>query len=391
MAQTGDIEIAVNAAGVDEALDGIDETEQALEDAGDQMGETAGDMQDLNRRMKGIGQTLVATLAVASAGILSTVPVLSEAFAGLAAVARGFGFQIDRFLRPLLEPFAGLMFNIADAVFTAEGAWGTLAGVIGTIVGLFGAVILPATVLASKLGIVASTSGALIAAGKILGGVLLALGSALLSPLVIAGLLTASLILLIDHFIGWGNIVDWTIEKLGDLVDWLVGIPEHLSGVASGIANWASNVAGEISDLVTGIADRFTDLVNDAADWGRNLLLSFVDGILSRVNRVTSVIDDVAGRVRDRLPFSPAKEGPLSDLDQAGPAFIDTVAGGIEANVGQITQATENAAGAASDGSGGFNADRGSQPPTVRMDGRRLSQQDSRYRRDGTASRGRNG
>lgn len=367
MAQTGDIEIAVNAAGVDEALDGIDETEQALEDAGDQMGETAGDMQDLNRRMKGIGQTLVATLAVVSAGILSTVPVLSEAFAGLAAVARGFGFQIDQVLRPVLEPLSGLLFGIADAVFSAEGALGTLAGVIGTIVGLFGAVILPATVLASKLGIVASTSGALIAAGKILGGVLLGVASALSLPLVAGLALAAGLAFLIERFIGWRNILDFAVEGLEILTDWLLGIPEHLSGVASGIADWANDVAGEISDLVTDIAGFFTGLANRAAEWGANLLERFIQGIKDAASGLGGFVGDAVG-------------GLTGDVGAAVDVAVDTATGAIN-----------NATGGGEGGqSRGFNADRGSSQPVVRMDGRRLTQQDSRYRRDGTASRNRN-
>jgi phage-related protein len=66
-------------------------------------------------------------------------------------------------------------------------------------------------------------------------------------------------------------------------------------------------------------------------DAGANLIGSIIDGIKSKVSAIGSTMSDVASKIRGYLPFSPAKEGPLSDLnrlDFAGP-ITDSILGGV--------------------------------------------------------------
>jgi hypothetical protein len=42
-------------------------------------------------------------------------------------------------------------------------------------------------------------------------------------------------------------------------------------------------------------------------------------------------------KVRNFLPFSPAKEGPLSDLDKVGPGLVDTIGRGIDRTKNKVT------------------------------------------------------
>ena len=49
---------------------------------------------------------------------------------------------------------------------------------------------------------------------------------------------------------------------------------------------------------------------------GKNIVTSIADGIKNAVGTVTDAIGGVASKIRDFLPFSPAKEGPLEDLDR---------------------------------------------------------------------------
>ena len=46
----------------------------------------------------------------------------------------------------------------------------------------------------------------------------------------------------------------------------------------------------------------------------KNIATSIADGIKSAIGKVTGAISDVTQSVRDFLPFSPAKQGPLKDL-----------------------------------------------------------------------------
>jgi hypothetical protein len=64
---------------------------------------------------------------------------------------------------------------------------------------------------------------------------------------------------------------------------------------------------------------------------GKNIVSSIADGIKGAIGTVTDAIGDVAGKIRDFLPFSPAKEGPLMDIDKLdfkGP-ITDSLEGAI--------------------------------------------------------------
>ena len=52
--------------------------------------------------------------------------------------------------------------------------------------------------------------------------------------------------------------------------------------------------------------------------------------VLSLKDKVVDGVKGVLGDVRDFLPWSDAKEGPLSDLTASGKALIDTFARGMQ-------------------------------------------------------------
>jgi TP901 family phage tail tape measure protein len=56
---------------------------------------------------------------------------------------------------------------------------------------------------------------------------------------------------------------------------------------------------------------------------GAKLCSMIASGIKSAVGKVTGAVSDLAGSIRNFLPFSPAKEGPLSDLDKLN--FYDSI------------------------------------------------------------------
>lgn len=84
-----------------------------------------------------------------------------------------------------------------------------------------------------------------------------------------------------------------------------------LSKVRSVLSSGMSNAL----KVVTGFASKFVQA-------GQNLVNSIASGIRNAIGNVTSAISSVTSKIRNFLPFSPAKEGPLMDLDKldfAGP------------------------------------------------------------------------
>lgn len=79
--------------------------------------------------------------------------------------------------------------------------------------------------------------------------------------------------------------------------------------VSEGVAN--------IIKAVLGFASTFLDA-------GKGLLESFTKGVAKGIAGAISAVKEGMGKIRDFLPFSPAKKGPLSDLDKSGESFFPT-------------------------------------------------------------------
>lgn len=73
------------------------------------------------------------------------------------------------------------------------------------------------------------------------------------------------------------------------------------------------------STIKDSVVKSMTDKLDDAKDTffkaGQGLMDMLKDGLNSMKDKVLGTMSDIAGKVRDFLPFSPAKTGPLSDLD----------------------------------------------------------------------------
>ncbi len=85
-------------------------------------------------------------------------------------------------------------------------------------------------------------------------------------------------------------------------------------------------------NTVTGFASKFLDA-------GKNIVTSIADGIKGAIGKVTDAIGNVASKVRDFLPFSPPKTGPLMDIMDV--QWGETIAGGIEKGENDVTKAMD--------------------------------------------------
>jgi hypothetical protein len=87
-------------------------------------------------------------------------------------------------------------------------------------------------------------------------------------------------------------------------------------------------------------------------DWsahGRALIDTLTDGIKAVINKPAEMVRNGLGRVRDLLPFSDAKTGPLSSLTASGSAIPETISEGVERNEGSIVRGMEHMVGSARD------------------------------------------
>ena len=69
----------------------------------------------------------------------------------------------------------------------------------------------------------------------------------------------------------------------------------------------------------------------DLFESGARLLDTFKEGILSKVESLKQTFSDALAGLRNLLPFSDAKEGPLSTLTLSGARLMTTLGEGMNA------------------------------------------------------------
>ena len=113
-------------------------------------------------------------------------------------------------------------------------------------------------------------------------------------------------------FTAWWNVVNFLLTPVTGLLDWL-GLPTE------GIFDWITNALDSAIAYIRSI---------DLAETGRALLDSLVAGVTGAKDAVVESVTGVLQGVRDLLPFSDARTGPLSRLTESGRAIVSTLAEG---------------------------------------------------------------
>ena len=118
-------------------------------------------------------------------------------------------------------------------------------------------------------------------------------------------------------------------EKSKGLADTLLLLLGPIGAVIAAFKNW-----DKIKDVISNAFSKVTGYLNKLADTfknaGEKLIQALIDGIKSLITKPKELVKEALGGIRDLLPFSDAKEGPLSDLTAAGANILKTLVGGIQ-------------------------------------------------------------
>jgi phage-related protein len=155
-----------------------------------------------------------------------------------------------------------------------------------------------------------------------------------------------------------GAAVNWIRGAWNGLVGFLVGIPGRIGGALASMFNAALGAAGRIIGgiqsawngavgWISGIPGRIVaalgNLGNLLFNAGQNVIGGLVNGIKSKIPDVGGAISSVASAITSHLPFSPAKQGPLSgrgDPYYSGIAIGRQLARGLAASHSMVQGAT---------------------------------------------------
>lgn len=126
------------------------------------------------------------------------------------------------------------------------------------------------------------------------------------------------------------NPITWIVIAIIALIAALVAlylnwdkVTEFLSGKATAIYE---TVTGKIQDL----KDFFAGLPEWFRESGKKVIETFTEGITSVLSKPGEAVQNALSSVRNLLPFSDAKEGPLSTLTLSGQRLLETVSAGID-------------------------------------------------------------
>jgi predicted small secreted protein len=132
----------------------------------------------------------------------------------------------------------------------------------------------------------------------------------------------------------------------------LLGVEMANAGraVIGAALDWLGQLIGHVGGLPGRILSALGNLGSLLYQAGRNVIQGLINGIMAMVGAVGSAIGSVASKIRNSLPFSPAKEGPLSGMgspDLAGAKIPSMIAAGMIKGVPQVLGAAYQLAGAA--------------------------------------------
>lgn len=112
-----------------------------------------------------------------------------------------------------------------------------------------------------------------------------------------------------------------------------------VTNIGNGIKDKALYVVDSIKNIISNTVDEIKSWFGDFKDAGANIVNMIADGIKGAIGTVTDAIGDVVSSVRNYLPFSPAKEGPLRDLNKLD---FTIIADGINSAKKSVLSSTDD-------------------------------------------------
>lgn len=137
----------------------------------------------------------------------------------------------------------------------------------------------------------------------------------------------------------WVNLLK---DLIADAVDRIVAKWNQLVALPARLKAWMADAANTLKLGVQSIKSTIDSFVTRFFDSGKALLDAFGRGIVEGFNKVKNKVTDGLNWIRDRLPHSDAKEGPLSDLTLSGRKLMETLAVGVGRGAGSLYNAVES-------------------------------------------------
>jgi phage-related protein len=278
--------------------------------------------------------------------------VAIRTFKQIWAVAQPLGAALVKFFVAIAPSILGLVKGIAWVVMNI--LWPALLVVWKVIAGVAAAVIpVVATIAASIMrAFTAILNWAAViwpAVAKIVGWVFqyiqflwAAIGPFIMAALQVIGSIIVGgfqVIMAVVKFV-W-NTISSIIEIAWAIIS---GIIQTALGILTGDWKMAwDGIKTIFEGIWNGILDFFKGIGHLFYDSGKAIITTLVDGIKAMAEAPVKAVKNVLDKVRDFLPFSDAKKGPLSELTYSGGAIMTTLSTGVNRQAGSLQDAVGSA------------------------------------------------
>lgn len=138
--------------------------------------------------------------------------------------------------------------------------------------------------------------------------------------------------------------IDWIKDKISGLaapfqqiievIGFLINLPAYVVQNWGSIVDFFKGLAGKWAEHFQAGIQRIKDIFMGIPEWfkdiGGKIISFFTDGIKAAFSAPVNAVKGVLQKIRNLLPFSDAKEGPLDSLTLSGNRVMETLSTGIE-------------------------------------------------------------
>ena len=268
-----------------------------------------------------ISNIMFAVMAMGS--MYTVIGILKLAFGGLGTAAVS-AYKV-------LTGIPKILTFIKDAAFYAKYGLFILNGAMASLKSGFLA--MASNVKTATLGMFTWVKQGILAAWKALPGLIGTVwkftAALLSSPITwVVGGIIVLIGVLVALWQNWDAVVTWFVNGFNTIKSWFGSMPGWIQAVIAffmplvGIPMLIVTYWEQIKAFFIGMIEWFRNI--GAAIWN-----GFTNGIMSVINAPFEVVKSALAKVRQLLPFSDAKEGPLSDLTLSGSRVFTTFNDGM--------------------------------------------------------------
>lgn len=136
---------------------------------------------------------------------------------------------------------------------------------------------------------------------------------------------------------GFSAVKNVVSEKFGAIKESIsnkvTAIAGHFTRMKDSIVNGFATFPTKIKEKFVGAINKGKEVITGAFSWfknsGKKIITTFTDGIKSVISKPVEAVKGGLAKLRKLLPFSDAKEGPLSTLTLSGRRMLETITTGI--------------------------------------------------------------